>query len=54
MQYNLSEQEARHMEKYRALNPAEQDMVDKFLERFFKFKSDIDRAAAERKAAEEK
>lgn len=54
MQYELSEQEARHMEKYRALNSAEQNMVDEFLDRFFKFKSDINRAAAERKAAEEK
>lgn len=54
MQYELSKQEIQHIEKYRALNPAEQDMIDDFLDRFFKFKSDINRASAEKKSAEEK
>lgn len=33
MQYELSEQEVRHMEKYRALNAASQGATELFMER---------------------
>lgn len=50
MQYELSDQEAQHIEKYRALSPASQGAVDLFMERVASFQSELDRAEAERKA----
>lgn len=50
MQYELSDQEARHIEKYRALSPAGQGAIDLFMKRISSIQSEIDRADAERKS----
>lgn len=52
MQYDLTEHEARHMEKYRALGAANQVMIDKLIDRHFEFQAEVDRVVAERNAAE--
>lgn len=52
MQYDLTEHEAQHMEKYRALGAANQVMIDKLIDRYFEFQDEVDRTVAERKAAE--
>lgn len=48
MQYELSEQEARHIEKYRALNLASQGAVDLFMDRVSGIQSQMDHAEAKR------
>ena len=52
MQYDLSEQEARHIEKYRTLSRTDQSAVDDLLELLVKSNARIARAMAEREAAE--
>ena len=53
MTYELSKQEARHIEEYRTLSQTDQSAVDELLERLVKLNARID-PMAERKAAEEK
>lgn len=50
MQYELSEQEVRHMEKYRALNAASQGATELFMERVAHVQAEIEQAEAEREA----
>lgn len=51
MQYELSDQEVQHIEKYRALSSASQGAVDLFMERVAAFQAELDRAETERKSA---
>lgn len=53
MQYELTEQEARHMDRFRALTPTGQGALELFMDRLFSLQSEMDRAAAERKSAAE-
>lgn len=53
MQYELTEQESRHIDRFRALTPASQGALDMFMDRLFSVQAQIDRAFAECEAAEE-
>ena len=48
MQYELSEQEARHIEKYRALDLASQGAVDLFMDRVAGIQARVDYTEANR------
>lgn len=53
MQYELTEQEARHMDRFRTLTPVGQGALDIFMDRLFSVQAEMDRTSAEREAAKE-